>query len=81
MLIESGPYALVRHPIFLALLGLLIASGLVLTNRVALLGAVAMYLIGTEIRVHAEEGILQRRFGSAFDTYRRRVPAYLPFLR
>ena len=39
------------------------------------------FLIGTEIRIHAEERLLGDRFGSSFASYRSRVPAYIPFLR
>jgi len=39
------------------------------------------FLIGNEIRVRAEDGLLAERFGSAFTAYRSHVRAYLPFLR
>ena len=37
--------------------------------------------VAHEIRIHAEEGLLRQRFGPEFEDYRRRVPAYLPFVR
>jgi len=80
-LVTTGPYSKVRHPVLLAFFGLTLATGLVLTPRARLLAAVLLFLAGTEIRVRAEDGILRRRFGEAFETYRSRVPAYLPFLR
>jgi protein-S-isoprenylcysteine O-methyltransferase Ste14 len=46
-----------------------------------LLLSIALYIAGTEIRIHAEEGLLRARFGEKFEAYRRSVPAYLPFLR
>ena len=107
-LVTSGPYALMRHPIFTALLLLLISTASLLSKRATtrgrgsvfsvkarrprppvallsewwgILGALALYLYGTEIRVRAEDGLLLRRFGSSFQEYRDNVPAYLPFLR
>jgi len=80
-LVTSGPYALMRHPIFTALLLLLISTASLLSEWWGILGALAVYLYGTEIRVRAEDGLLLRRFGSSFQEYRDKVPAYLPFLR
>lgn len=80
-LIMTGPYRIVRHPIFAALVAQLLASSLVLTQAWASWLAIAVCLIGTEIRINAEDGLLQRRFGKLYADYRMRTPAYLPFLR
>ncbi len=77
-LVQTGPYAIVRHPIYLSLLGMMLATALVMVPWQSI---VVLYLIGTEIRVRAEDSILARRFGTSFEEYRRRVPAYLPFVR
>jgi protein-S-isoprenylcysteine O-methyltransferase Ste14 len=42
---------------------------------------VICFVIGTEIRVRAEEQLLASRFGEEFATYKATTPAYLPFLR
>jgi protein-S-isoprenylcysteine O-methyltransferase Ste14 len=80
-LIETGPYRWVRHPIYASMLGMLLATGLAWTWWPILLAALALFLAGTEIRVRAEDALLQARFQELFTTYRSRVPAYLPFLR
>ncbi len=80
-LITSGPYAFVRHPVLLAFFGLTFASGLLFATAGRLALAMAVFLVGTEIRVRAEDKLLHRRFGEQFDSYRAKVPAYLPFLR
>ena len=41
----------------------------------------ALYIAGTEIRVYTEDRLLASRFGGRFLEYKRRVPAYLPFVR
>lgn len=80
-LITSGPYAKLRHPVFTALLCLLLSTALLITDPWAALAAVAICLYGTEIRVRAEDGLLERRFGARFLDYKSRVRAYLPFAR
>ena len=40
-----------------------------------------IFIVGTEIRVRTEDRLLASRFGPAFDEYRRKVPAYLPWVR
>jgi len=80
-LIERGPFSLVRNPIYLAMFGLVVHAGLVLSTWEAAVAAMAVFLSGTWIRIHEEEQILRRQFGAAFDDYARRVPAFFPALR
>ena len=80
-LVTSGPYGIVRHPIYSSLLAVLACSLFVLTPWQWALPSVAIFVVGTEIRVHTEDGLLASRFGARFDEYRKRVPAYLPFVR
>ena len=80
-LIRTGPYAVVRHPVYASLFIMMLATGLLFARWPLLLLSVALYIAGTEIRIHAEEGLLRARFGEEFEEYRRKVPAYLPFLR
>lgn len=77
-LIRRGPYAVVRNPIYLAMFGMLIASGLAVSRWQALILAIAVYLIGTAVRIHSEETLLRGIFGAQFEEYARRVPAFLP---
>jgi len=80
-LIRSGPYRWLRHPIYASLLGMLLATGLAKTWWPLLIAGLVLYVIGTEIRVHAEDGLLASRFGEEFNQYKRTTPAYLPFIR
>ena len=80
-LVTTGPYAYVRHPVFLSLLSLLVATVMLLNDGLPAIAAVAVCVTGTEIRIRAEDGLLERRFGTPFAAYRDRVTAYLPFLR
>jgi protein-S-isoprenylcysteine O-methyltransferase Ste14 len=80
-LVRTGPYAVVRHPIYASLLAILLGTLLVLTPWPWIPVSLALFLVGTEIRVRAEDGLLASRFGEEFRRYRTRVPAYLPFVR
>jgi len=80
-LITTGPYAVVRHPIYAGLLALVVSTGLVRNSWLRLAIAIAVYCAGTEVRVWAEEQILERRFPNQLAEYRKRVKAYIPFVR
>ncbi|HEY4708683.1 MAG TPA: isoprenylcysteine carboxylmethyltransferase family protein [Candidatus Acidoferrales bacterium] len=79
-LIREGPYAVVRNPIYLAMLGMLLATGLAVTRWQALLYATVVFASGTAIRIRSEEKLLRETFGQTFDDYARSVPAFLPRL-
>lgn len=80
-LATEGPYAIVRHPIYTAMLSMLVATCLVASRWYALPIALAVYLVGTFVRVRSEERLLRETFGAAYDDYARRVPAVLPLGR
>jgi len=71
----------VRHPVYASMLGMLLATGFAWSSWPQLLAALVIFLVGTEIRVRAEDGLLAGRFGESFTAYRSRVRAYIPFLR
>jgi protein-S-isoprenylcysteine O-methyltransferase Ste14 len=79
-LIQQGPFSLVRNPIYLAMFGLLMQAGIVVSVWQAIVPASILFLIGTWIRIREEEKILRREFGPAFDEYARRVPGFIPGL-
>jgi protein-S-isoprenylcysteine O-methyltransferase Ste14 len=79
-LVRSGPYALVRNPIYTSMILVLCAVAVVITGWKLFLAAIVVFVIGTEIRVRTEEQLLASRFGEEFQAYKRAVPAYLPFL-
>jgi protein-S-isoprenylcysteine O-methyltransferase Ste14 len=77
-LITSGPYERVRHPIYTAMLLLLLGTGLAMSGWLQLLIAVLTFSIGTALRVKLEERLLAETHGRQFEAYRRSVPAILP---
>jgi protein-S-isoprenylcysteine O-methyltransferase Ste14 len=80
-LVRTGPYSVVRHPIYASMLLMLLATCMLWTRWPWMLVALALFVTGTEIRVHTEDRLLASRFGDQFTAYRRAVAAYLPFVR
>lgn len=80
-LVTSGPYGVVRHPIYTSMLCVLLGTGFMITPPPLLALSVLVFMTGTEIRVRIEEKLLVSRFGDRFRDYQRSVPAYIPFLK
>jgi protein-S-isoprenylcysteine O-methyltransferase Ste14 len=77
-LVRSGPYAYVRHPIYLAMFLFLLGLAAALGHWVQLLIAVPLFLVGTRMRTSAEDRLLEERFGEQFRAYRSATPALFP---
>jgi len=77
-LVTTGPYAIVRNPIYTGIYALMIATGFAFSTWPATLVAIPIYWIGTKLRVSSEEQMLRARFGPAFDAYAARVPPIFP---
>ena len=80
-LVSTGPYAVVRHPIYASLLAVLLVTLLLLTPWKWVPVSLLLFVAGTEIRVRTEDRLLESRFGEEFRRYKKRVPAYIPFVR
>lgn len=79
-LVRSGPYAVVRNPIYTSMLLVLCATAIIVAGGKLFAAALLMFIAGTEIRVRTEERLLASRFGEEFESYKHSVPTYLPFL-
>ena len=77
-LVQDGPYAYVRHPIYLGLLFFLLGLSAALGHWLQLIVAVPLYLAGTVIRTEAEDRLLEQTFGDKFRDYRSATPALIP---
>jgi protein-S-isoprenylcysteine O-methyltransferase len=78
-LIQGGPYAIVRHPIYsgflLAILGTAIIHG-----EVRSFLALPVAAIGWTFKLRLEESFMTQQFGAAYVDYKRRVKALVPFV-
>ncbi len=79
-LVTSGPYAIVRNPIYSCMFGMLIATGLAVSIWYALPVAIIIFWYGTHIRVKIEEALLRETFGPKFEEYAESVPRLIPKL-
>ena len=79
-LIVTGPYKIVRHPIYSGMLGLMIATGYIITKPWVLALAVLLYFIGTLFRIKIEERLLLQHFGERYINYKSHVKSLIPFI-
>ena len=77
-LVMDGPYAYVRHPVYTAMFGILVGTGMLLAAPAVVAASTVVYFAGTSIRIRSEERLLRARFGASQDAYARAVPALLP---
>src|SRR6266550_9637846 len=78
--IDTGPYGLVRHPIYTGLIFGMLVTGVAVGTVTAILGAVLISL-GMWQKARMEEGFLTNELGAeAYGAYRRRVPMIVPFM-
>jgi protein-S-isoprenylcysteine O-methyltransferase Ste14 len=78
--VDTGPYALVRHPIYTGLITAIVATAAAQATVTGLIGA-ALIAFGLWLKARVEEDFLTAELGAdAYGAYRRRVPMLLPFL-
>lgn len=78
-LVQTGPYAIVRHPIYtgilLALLGTALTFGALLSYVSVVTGLIALMM-----RISVEEKLMSGQFGAAHEAYRRQAKKLVPFV-
>jgi protein-S-isoprenylcysteine O-methyltransferase Ste14 len=79
-LVTDGPFAWVRHPIYTALALVVIAMAVAMGHVARLPVALAVYALGTWLRVRIEERLLHTAFADDYDRYAARVKRFLPGL-
>jgi protein-S-isoprenylcysteine O-methyltransferase Ste14 len=72
-LIDSGPFAYSRNPIYLAEIVALAAAGVVFNRLTLVLVAPLFKVLVERLAVRREEAFLLHRFGAAYEAYCQRV--------
>lgn len=77
-LVTTGPYRLVRHPIYLGLAVLAMGEALAFSSWPAFLIVLCGIVPTFAWRARAEETLLSRAFGERYDLYRRQTKMIIP---
>ena len=78
--VDTGPYGVVRHPIYTGLIIAILATGVAVATWTSLLGAL-LISFGEWQKARMEEGFLTAELGAeAYGPYCKRVPMIVPFL-
>ena len=77
--VDSGPYGIVRHPIYTGIL-LAVYATIWAKGTILAIAAGLVITLGLWMKARLEEGWLREQLGpEAYDAYRRRVPMLMPF--
>ncbi len=74
---RSGPYRILRHPIYTAMIGMAAGTAIVSGTLHALLGMTLM-IVAYARKIRMEESTLRTAFGVEYDQYRRVSWALVP---
>lgn len=78
-LIQRGPYAWVRHPIYTGMIVAMIGTALVIDRWASVL-AVVILTVSFIFKSRVEEQFMRRTFGEQYDAYCDHTGAFLPHL-
>jgi protein-S-isoprenylcysteine O-methyltransferase Ste14 len=79
-LIRTGPYALVRHPMYTSFLLLALGQAFLLPNWVAGLAGLLGFAVLFFLRVNKEEHMMLATFGPEYRAYMERTRRIIPYL-
>jgi protein-S-isoprenylcysteine O-methyltransferase Ste14 len=80
-IVDTGPYGVVRHPVYAGLLLAAVATAAERGRLEAIAGALVL-VVAISLRAKLEERFLRRDLGDeAYSAYRRRVPMLIPFAK
>jgi protein-S-isoprenylcysteine O-methyltransferase Ste14 len=75
-LLNHGPYAFTRHPMYLSELVVLLGWALFYGSIVVLVGFLVVVAVFNVVNVPVEERALEARFGEAYRQYKSKVPRW-----
>jgi protein-S-isoprenylcysteine O-methyltransferase Ste14 len=76
-LVTTGPYGIVRHPIYSGITLLVIGSA-VFAGNISGLIAIVCVIIFSLMRISAENKLMIKTFGKKYNEYSKKVKAYIP---
>ena len=78
-IVETGPYALVRHPIYTGIIVSAFATAFAIARVESVIGA-CLITLGCWIKARLEERFLSQSLGEDYAAYRGRVKMLVPYL-
>jgi protein-S-isoprenylcysteine O-methyltransferase Ste14 len=75
----DGPYAIVRHPMYLGIVLFNAGASLALASPLLLAATALIVAPYTALRIAYEERVLREAFGDRYTAYQRTTPALIPF--
>jgi protein-S-isoprenylcysteine O-methyltransferase len=78
-LVRSGPYRIVRHPIYTGLLVALLGTAIAVGELRCFLGVV-LAAIAWKVKSVSEETLMMQQFGEQYASYRKEVKGLVPYL-
>ena len=78
-LIQTGPYALIRHPIYTGILAGFLGTAIALSQVRGFLGFVLIFLV-LWAKLRMEEQWMRSQFGETYATYVQHTAALVPYL-
>jgi protein-S-isoprenylcysteine O-methyltransferase Ste14 len=79
-LVTSGPYAVIRHPMYTSFLLMALGQALLLSNWVVGLAGLVGFAVLFSLRVNKEERMMLENFGPQYRAHMERTKRIIPYL-
>ena len=79
--VDRGPFAIVRHPVYFGLAVHFIGACLATGNWLLITGTLFVSFPALYVRAREEERLLRAQLGASYEAYARRVPMLVPLMR
>jgi protein-S-isoprenylcysteine O-methyltransferase Ste14 len=80
VVVERGPYRILRHPSYTGLLAVFVGCGLMLGNWVGTAASFLLLLLGLVHRLLREEEAMTNRLGDAYENFAKDRARLVPFI-
>ncbi len=77
-LVTTGPYRLVRHPLYASIIWMFYGAAIAYLNPLAALETTFVFIPAMVYRSNLEEYALQETFGAVYSTYRKNTGCFFP---
>jgi protein-S-isoprenylcysteine O-methyltransferase Ste14 len=79
-LITTGPYRIVRHPLYASIIWMFYGAAIAYLNPLAALGNTLLFIPAMIYRSNLEENVLHETFGDRYSNYRKKTGRFFPML-